>query len=345
MFCYNGWVTGKRSIKTEMVKHMTRHDLRKIAICLVAPFIFLLSMVTPEVFGSNTVVQVEANTTKENQPGISVASNYVNIRSKASTDSKVVGRLYKGSVCTVNSVSGKWAKVTSGKVSGYIHTDYIKIGKEATALYSKYVDRVAKVTATKLRVRAKASTKAKILGTVSKNSKCDVISVSKKWVKISYRGKTGYVHRDYVTLSYKYQYAVSVGTSSNSNSTNSSSSSTTSTASQVIAYAKKFLGNKYVYGGTSLTKGTDCSGFTQSVFKKFGIKLPRTSRQQATVGKRVSASNLKPGDLLFYATNRTINHVGIYMGNGQIIHASNSKDGIKISKYNYRPIYTARRVL
>ena len=361
IFCYNRQVTGKRSIKTEMVKHMRKHDLRKKAICLVAPFIFFLSMVTPEVFDSNAVVKVEASTTQENLPGISVATNYVNIRSKASTSSTTVGRLYKGSVCTVKSVSGKWAKVTSGKVSGYIHTDYIKIGKEATALYGKYVDQVAKVTADTLRVREKASTSAKILGKVSKNTSLDVLSVTAKWVKVSYNGKIAYVSRDYVKLSYKYQYAVAVSSSStgsissdnvsnsnnagDSNNTSYSSSSTTSTASQLIAYAKQFLGNKYVYGGTSLTNGTDCSGYTQGVFKKFGVSLPRTSRQQATVGKKVSTSNLMAGDLLFYATNGTINHVAIYIGNGQVIHASNSKDGIKISKYNYRSIYTARRVL
>ena len=323
-----------------MVKHMTRHDLRKIAICLVAPFILFLSMVTPEVFGADNVVKVEASTQQQNQPGISIASSYLNIRSKATTDSAVVGRLYKGSICTVNSVSGQWAKITSGKVKGYVHTDYIKIGKEATALYSKYVDREAKVTATKLRVRAKASTKAKILGNVTKNTKLEVKAASKDWVKVSYKGKNGYVHRDYVTLSYKHQYAVAVG-----NTSTSSSSSTTSTASKLIAYAKQFLGNKYVYGGTSLTNGTDCSGYTQGVFKKFGIKLPRTSRQQATVGRRVSTSNLKAGDLVFYATNGTINHVAIYIGNKQVIHASNAKEGIIISRYNHRPIYTARRVL
>ncbi len=323
---------------------MTRHDLRKKAICLVAPFILFLSMVVaPEVFGFNTVIQAEASTKQENLPGISIATNYVNIRSKASTNSTVVGRLYKGSVCTVKSINGKWAKVTSGKVSGYIHTDYIKIGKEATALYSKYLDQVAKVTANKLRVRAKASTDSAVLGNVSKNDSLEVLSKSSKWVKVSYKRKTGYVHRDYVKFTYKYQYAVAVGSSSTSSS--NSSSSTTSTASKLIAYAKQFLGNKYVYGGTSLTNGTDCSGYTQGVFKKFGIKLPRTSRQQATVGRKVSTKNLKAGDLLFYATNGTINHVAIYIGNGQIIHASNAKDGIIISKYNHRPIYTARRVL
>ena len=338
-----------------MVKHMTRHDLHKIAICLVAPFILFFSMVTPEVFGSNTVVKVEASTKKANQPGISIASNYVNIRSKASTNATTVGRLYKGSVCTVKSVSGKWAKITSGKVSGYIHTDYIKIGKDATALYSKYCDRVAKVTASTLRVRKKASTSSAVIGKVKKNKSLEVLSTSGKWVKVSYSGKPAYVHSDFVNLRYKHQYAVTIGTtsagskgssnSSNSSNSSSSNSSTASTASRLIAYAKQFLGNKYVYGGTSLTKGTDCSWYTQGVFKKFGKRLPRTSRQQATCGTKVSTSNLKAGDLLFYATNGVINHVGIYIGNRQIIHASNSRDGIKISKYNYKSIYTARRIL
>ena len=108
------------------------------------------------------------------------------------------------------------------------------------------------------------------------------------------------------------------------------------TRNAVVAYAKQFLGNPYVYGGTSLTSGADCSGFTQSVFAHFGISTGRSSRDQAARGKSISVSDAKPGDLLFYASGDYINHVAIYIGGGQVIHASNPTTGICITPANYR---------
>lgn len=116
------------------------------------------------------------------------------------------------------------------------------------------------------------------------------------------------------------------------------------TGNDVVKYAKKFVGNKYKWGGTSLTKGTDCSGFTQSVYKHFGYKLPRTSSAQRKAGKGVKVSQRKAGDLICYS-----GHVALYIGNNKIVHASNSKPypkgGIKISKYNYRKIKAVRRII
>ena len=108
------------------------------------------------------------------------------------------------------------------------------------------------------------------------------------------------------------------------------------TRTAIVAYAKQFLGNPYVYGGTSLTTGADCSGFTQSVFAHFGITTGRSSRDQAAKGKEISMSAIQPGDLLFYASGNYINHVAIYIGDGKIIHSSNPTMGITITKYNYR---------
>lgn len=108
------------------------------------------------------------------------------------------------------------------------------------------------------------------------------------------------------------------------------------TRSAVVAYAKQFLGNPYVYGGTSLTNGADCSGFTMSVFAHFGISTGRSSRDQAAKGKEIAVSAVQPGDLLFYASGNYINHVALYIGDGQVIHASTAKSGIKISPSNYR---------
>lgn len=116
----------------------------------------------------------------------------------------------------------------------------------------------------------------------------------------------------------------------------SSATVVSATRTAIVAYAKQFLGNPYVYGGTSLTNGADCSGFTQSIFAHFGITTGRSSRDQAAKGKEISLSAIQPGDLLFYASGSTINHVAIYIGDGKIIHSSNPTTGITITKYNYR---------
>lgn len=119
--------------------------------------------------------------------------------------------------------------------------------------------------------------------------------------------------------------------------------------SEIAEYACKFIGNPYVWGGTSLTNGADCSGFVQSVFKHFGISLTRVSKDQArTAGKQIelSLSSLKPGDLIFYGnSSRKVNHVAIYIGDGNIVHAMGKKFGIRISSYNYRTPLLARRVV
>lgn len=136
--------------------------------------------------------------------------------------------------------------------------------------------------------------------------------------------------------------ASAVGPGGGSGNTNSSSSSssgntvTNATRAAVVAYAKQFLGNPYVYGGTSLTNGADCSGFTMSIFAHFGITTGRSSRDQAAKGKEISVSAVQPGDLLFYSSGNYINHVALYIGNGQVIHSSTAKSGIKISPSNYR---------
>lgn len=126
---------------------------------------------------------------------------------------------------------------------------------------------------------------------------------------------------------------------SEKNNSNSSADKSNDTGKQIAEYACKFIGNPYVYGGTSLTKGADCSGFVMSVYKHFGISLPRTSGQQALVGRSIAYSNAKPGDIVCYP-----GHVGIYIGNGRIVHASTPASGIKTSPATYRSIKTIRRV-
>lgn len=147
----------------------------------------------------------------------------------------------------------------------------------------------------------------------------------------------------------------SSGSSSNSSSNGGGGSSGGSSGggsalgsgdgSAIASYGLKFVGNPYVYGGSSLTHGTDCSGFTMSVFKKFGISLPRTSREQSGVGKKISPSDARAGDLIFYASGGRVNHVALCIGGGRVVHASNPRVGITTSNMYYRTPYCARRVL
>ena len=135
------------------------------------------------------------------------------------------------------------------------------------------------------------------------------------------------------------------GASGGSSSSDGGSTLGSGDGSAIASYALKFVGNPYVYGGSSLTHGTDCSGFTMSVFKKFGISLPRTSGAQSGVGKKISPSSARAGDLIFYASGGHVNHVALCIGGGRVVHASNPRTGIKTSNMYYRKPYCARRVL
>ena len=131
--------------------------------------------------------------------------------------------------------------------------------------------------------------------------------------------------------------------------TTSSGSTSSASGDAVVSYASQFIGNPYVYGGNSLTGGIDCSGFTQQIMAKFGYSISRTSSSQAGDGRAVSTSNLRAGDLVFYGDGGGINHVALYIGGGQVVHASNSapypRGGIKISNVNYRTPICARRII
>lgn len=114
---------------------------------------------------------------------------------------------------------------------------------------------------------------------------------------------------------------------------------------QIVNFAKQFVGNPYVSGGTSLTSGADCSGFVQTVYATFGIKLPRTTPEQALVGTSVSIDNIEVGDIVSYGYNGLATHSAIYIGDGMIVHSSTPEMGIRIDKINIMPILTIRRVI
>lgn len=268
-----------------------------------------------------------------------VESGNLNVRETPSTAGKLVGKLPKDAACEILETADGWAHITSGEVEGYVSTDYLLSGPEARLKAKDLVKTVARVTTNGVNVRDGASLESAVLTQVPEGEELEYVETSGEWVKVSIDGEDAYISADYVSVEAKLGTAITMtellygmGVSD--------------VRVDLVEYAKQFLGNPYVWGGTSLTKGADCSGFVLSVFKKYGITLSHSSRAQANEGTKISASELKPGDLVFYANSSgTINHVAIYIGGGQVIHASSPKSGIKISKYNYRTPVKCVRVI
>jgi uncharacterized protein YgiM (DUF1202 family) len=279
-------------------------------------------------------------------------SNYVNIRDKAGEDGKIIGKLYNNSAASIIGEEKDWYQVISGSVTGYIKGEYLITGEEAKNIAKQLGERIAIVNTTTLKVRKEASEDSEVLTLIPLGDDYRVLEELDGWVKIEYEsGAYGYVSSDYVKVQTVYEKAVSIeeeqkrlqSENSSDNGSSTKSNTASSVSSRIASYALQFEGNPYVWGGTSLTKGADCSGFTQSVFAHFGISIPRTSRTQANAGRRVSMDSLRPGDLIFYAKSGTINHVAIYIGNGKVISASSPSAGIRISNYNYRtPVRAVR---
>lgn len=265
-----------------------------------------------------------------------ISSGNLNIRQEASTDSEVVGILTNHNACELLEDAGDWYKVTSGKVTGYVSKQYLVTGDEAEAIAEQEIKTVATVNTETLNVRAEKSTEAAVLSQVGNSEAFTVNSVADGWVEISVDDSVGYISQDYVTLAQALPTAKTIEQVKYGDGVSDVRAS-------VVSYALQFVGNRYVWGGTSLEKGVDCSGFTMRILGKYGISLPHSSRAQPSYGTKISASEAKPGDLFFYGSGRSISHVAIYIGNGQIVHASNKRDGIKVSNAFYRsPICVAR---
>ncbi len=265
-----------------------------------------------------------------------ISSGNLNIRQEASTDSEVIGILTNHNACELLEDAGEWYKVTSGKVTGYVNKQYLVTGDEAEAIAEQEIKTVATVNTETLNVRAEKSTEAAVLSQVGNSEAFTVNSVADGWVEISVDDSVGYISQDYVTLAQALPTAKTIEQVKYGDGVSNVRAS-------VVSYALQFVGNRYVWGGTSLEKGIDCSGFTMRILGKYGISLPHSSKAQPSYGTKISASEAKPGDLFFYGSGRSISHVAIYIGNGQIVHASNKRDGIKVSNAYYRnPICVAR---
>lgn len=268
-----------------------------------------------------------------------VESGNLNVRALPSTDGKLVGKMPKDSACEVLELLDGWAHIQSGEVDGYVSTDYLLIGPDAKLRANELVRTVAISNTDGLNVRDMPDTDSDVMTQVLKGEELEFVEDLGDWIQVDLDGEDAYVAAEFVSVEEKLDTAITM-------SELLYGQGVSDVRVDLVEYAKQFLGNPYVWGGTSLTKGADCSGFVLSVFKKYGITLSHSSRAQANEGTKISASDLLPGDLVFYANSSgTINHVAIYIGGGQVIHASNPKSGIKINKYNYRTPKKYVRVL
>lgn len=308
--------------------------------------------------------------------GVAKVDNYLNVRRAPGENSKIVGKMTRNSGCNVYTIRKGWAKIVSGKVRGWVKAEYLLTDEEAEAKAKQVATLRATVTTETLNVRTLPSTDSSIYDQIAadeeytvgkKNitrewldrymdkycSKKTLRSVDLKkmyadvsnWVMLKIDEEKVFVSKDFIKFTYNLNRAVTIKQSSESGSSDSSDGSSSGTGSSIVNYAMQFLGNRYVWGGTSLTNGTDCSGFVMRIYEHFGYSLPRTSRAQAAATRSVSSSDVRVGDLFFYGSGSSVSHVALYIGNGQIIHASNARDGIKISNAYYRQPIKIGRVM
>lgn len=270
--------------------------------------------------------------------GIANVENNLNVRKGPGESASLVGKMPKDSACEILEQDGEWSKIKSGKVEGYAKTEFLFTGSEARIKAMDLISIYAEVHADALRVRKEPSTDASIYTQVAQGELLEYVrTLDNGWVEILLDDETVYVSGDYVELKEELTTAVTM-------SELLYGAGVSDVRVSICEYAKQFLGNRYVYGGSSLANGTDCSGFTMRVYQKFGISLPHSSRAQANMGRKISASEAKPGDLFFYGGGGGyINHVALYIGGGQVIHASSPKTGIRISNSHYRtPVKVVR---
>ena len=282
----------------------------------------------------------EEETAGDTNLGIAQVADHLNVRETAEDGSKIVGKMENDTGCEILGIEGDKAHITSGSVEGYVSLDYILTGKDAVAQADSVVKELATVNADGLKLREAPSLDAPVYDMVAYGEELEVLDngSGSDWVGVDFDGNKLYVSADYVSVDTKLKTALNM-------TEFLYGAGVSDVRVELCEYAKQFVGNPYVWGGTSLTKGADCSGFVLSVFAKYGISLPHSSRAQANSGTRIKMSEAKPGDLVFYAKGGRINHVAIYIGGGQVISASSPKTGIRIASAYYRTPVAVTRIL
>lgn len=283
--------------------------------------------------------------------GVSLASDYINVRSSPKEDgiNNIVGKFPGYAGCNILGEEDGWYKIKSGPVTGYVRKDLIATGDTAQNLAVQHAQVMAIVNTESLNVRSEASTDSKAWTAVTSGQRYNVLNQLDGWVQLELdagdddgedQGAFVSTRDSNVTVQYALQEAIEYYPAVEA------ANAAMAFRNKIVNFACQFVGNRYVWGGTSLTHGCDCSGFTQSVLKNFGISVPRVSRDQARSGSKVTSANMRPGDLIFYANRSgTINHVGMYIGNGQVVNAASTRSGIRIYRWNYRTPVAIRNVI
>ena len=283
--------------------------------------------------------------------GVSKGQDYINIRSSPEDKGieNIIGKFPSFAGGNILGEENGWLKIESGGITGYVKAELVARGKEAESLAVEHATVMAIVNTDALNVRSSADLNSSAWTKITKDQRYSVINQLDGWVQLELdsgdddEGEQGAfvsTRDNNVSVSYALYEALSYRPAQDR------ANQAAKRRSDLVNFACQFVGNPYVWGGTSLTHGCDCSGFTQTIMGKYGVSLPRVSREQAKTGVKVSSENIKPGDLIFYANRRgVVNHVGIYIGNGQVVNAASRRSGIRIYRWNYRTPVAIRNVL
>ncbi|MBQ4057901.1 MAG: C40 family peptidase [Lachnospiraceae bacterium] len=318
-----------------------------------------------EYLESLTVREIKESEKKEEAPTcqypefegkcLAYVEQAVNVRKEPDEEAERVGSLPVHGIAVVVEKGDTWTLIESGITLGYVRNDFLLFGDAAGAYAETTCPKKAKVNTTTLYVREEQDENSNCLTMIPEGEAYEVIEgdAGDGWTHIRVDSDiTGYVSSEYVDVSYGFSYALSVAEEEEIRRQQEEAEKrrlaemSSTKRMNVVNYALQFVGNPYVYGGTSLTNGTDCSGFTMSVYAHFGYYIPRTAAAQMQGLSSVSLNSIQPGDLLFYRdSSGGIGHVTMYIGGGQVVHASSSTTGIIISSLGYRTPCGAARII